>query len=88
MTLGEVNLNELVRYFWSSFLEGRARTKSRKLGSSKADADIAIYEAINKSLEDCLPMEDHVTRYGLKKICKSLKMKKHFQARFRISINT
>lgn len=73
--------------FGASFLERRARTKSRTLWSTKADADVAAYNAVTEGLGDCLPMEDHVTRRGLKALCNSLKMKDHFPAQLAIDAN-
>lgn len=73
--------------FGASFLERRARTKSRTLGSTKADVDLAAYNAVTKGLGDCLPMEDQVTRRGLNAVCNSLKMKDHFPAQLAIDAN-
>lgn len=81
------NAGEFFGSFGASFLERRARTKSRTLGSTKADGDSAAYHAVTKGLEDCLPMEDHVTRRGLKDVYKSLKMNDHFPAQLAIDAN-
>lgn len=82
------NAGEFFGSFTASFLERRARTKSRTLGSTKADADIAAYNAVTKGLFDCLPMEDHVTRKGLYEVCQSLKKTDHFAAQLAIDANT
>lgn len=81
------NAGEFCGSFTANFIERRARTKSRTLGSTRADADNAAYDAITKGLGDCLPMEDHVTRKGLKKLCKSLKKNEHFPAQLAIDAN-
>lgn len=73
--------------FGATFIERRARTKTRMLGSTKADADIAAYQAVNEGLRDCVPMEDHVTKDGLKVVCKALKKKDHFAAQMAIDAN-
>ena len=82
------NVGEFIGSFGASFVERRARTKSRTLGSTRADADTAAYNAVTKGLGDCLPMEDHVTRKGLKEVCKSLKMNDHLPAQLAIDANS
>ena len=79
--------SEFLGSFGASFLEHRARTKRRMLGSSKADVDIAAYEAVNNGLKDCLPINDHVSQPGLRSLCNSLKMKDHLGAQLAIDGN-
>ena len=81
------SIGEFCGSFGASFIEHRARIKQRGLGSSKADCDIAPYNAINKGLKDCLPIDDHVTRRGLRAVCSSLKKKDHFGAQLAIDAN-
>lgn len=79
---------EFLGSFGASFIEHRARTKQRTLRSSKTDGDIAAYNAVTKGLkEDCIPMDDHVTRTGLKAVCKSLKKNDHLAAQLAIDAN-
>ena len=81
------NVGEFCGSVAASFVECRARTKSRTLGSTKSDADAAAYNAVTKGLEDCLPMEYHVTQKGLKNVCKYLKMNEHLPAQLAIDAN-
>jgi hypothetical protein len=81
------NAGEFLGSFGASFVEHRARTKRRTLGSSKADGDIAAYDAVTKGLKDCLPMDDHVTRRGLRAVCNSLKRNDHLGAQLAIDAN-
>jgi len=81
------DVGEFVGSFTANFIERRARTKSRTWGSTKADADNAAYTAVTKGLEDCLPMQNHVTQKGLNEVCKSLKKNDHFAAQLAIDAN-
>lgn len=78
---------EFLGSFGTSFIERRARTKCRKLGSTKADGEITAYNAVTKDLIDCLPMEEQVTRRVLNDVCKSLKITYDFPAQLAIDAN-
>lgn len=77
--------------FWgsmgASFIEHRAKTKQRSIGSSKADMDIAAQGAIDQSLIHCLPINDHVTEKGLTQLCVALKRNDHLAAQLAIDSN-
>ena len=64
---------EFIGGFTASFLERRARTKSRLSRSTIEDGNRAAYDVLNKGLRECTPMNDHVTRKGLKELCRALK---------------
>ena len=81
------SIGEFCGSFGASFLTHRERIKQRKLGSSKADVDIAVYNAVNEGLKDCLPMDNHVIRRGLRGVCDSMKNKDHFGAQLAIDAN-
>jgi hypothetical protein len=51
------SVGEFVGNLGASFLQHRARTKMRMIGASKADMDIAVYNAVNEGLlKDCIPI--------------------------------
>lgn len=81
------SVGEFCGSFGASFIERRARTKRRGFGSTKADVDIAAYNAVNEGLKDCLPIEDHVTRRGLRAVCHSLKKNDAFGGQLAIDTN-
>ena len=81
------SVGEFCGSFGASFIERRARIKQRGFGSSKADADIAAYNAVNEGLKGCLPIDDHVKRRGLKAVCHFLKKNDHFGAQLAIDAN-
>ena len=88
MAIGWISsVGEFCGSFGASFLERRARTKKRKFGSTKADYDIAAYNAVKEGLQDCIPIEDHVTRPGLKQLCTALNRNDHLGAQFAIDAN-
>ena len=81
------NVGEFFGSFGASFIEHRARIKQRRIGSNKADADIAAYNAVNEGLKTCIPLEDHVNRRGLRQICTALKKNDHLGAQLAIDAN-
>lgn len=81
------SVGEFCGSFGANFIERRARTKRRGFGSSKADGDLAAYTAVTEGLKECLPIDDHVTRRGLKAVCHSLKKNDHFGAQLAIDSN-
>lgn len=82
------NVSEFLGNFWANFLVHRARTKTRFTGSTKADEAINAYNAINKGLkENCLPLDDHILKSGLKQTCRALKNNDHFGAQVAIDAN-
>ncbi len=81
------SVGEFCGSFGASFIERRARIKRKGFGSSKADGDIAAYNAVNEDLKECLPIDDHVTRRGLRAVCHSLKKNDHFGAQLAIDAN-
>ena len=88
MALGWISgFSEFCGSFGASFIEHRARIRKRRIGSTKADTDIAAYKAVNEGLKACIPMEDHVTRPGLRHLCTALKKNDHFAAQLAIDAN-
>jgi hypothetical protein len=81
------SIGEFCGSFGASFLEHRARTKQRSLGTKKADIDAAAYIAVNEGLKTCRPLDDHVTPRGIKKLCYALNKKDHFAAQLAIDAN-
>ena len=81
------SIGEFSGSFGASFIERRARIKRRGFGSTKADGEIAAYNAVNEGLKDCLPMDDHVTQGGLRALSHSLKKNDHFGAQLAIDAN-
>lgn len=75
------SVSEFCGSFGASFLERRG------FGSSKANGDIAASNAVNEGLKECLPIDTHVTRRGLKAVCHSLKKNDHFGAQLAIEAN-
>lgn len=65
----------------------RAKTKQRRLGSTKADVDIAAYNAVNEGLKDCILLDNHVTKRGLRELCNALKKNDHLGAQLAIDAN-
>ena len=82
-----VSVGEFCGSFGASFIERRARIKQRGFGSTKADGDIAAYNAVNEGLKDCLPTDDHVIRRGLSAVFHSLKKNDHFGGQLAIDAN-
>lgn len=91
MAIGWIgNVGEFFGSFGVSFIKHRARTKQRRIGrigSSTADADIAVYNAVNEGLKTCIPLDDQVNRRGLRQLCSALKRKDHFGAQLTIDAN-
>ena len=81
------NVGEFCGNFGTSFITRRVRIQQRRFGSSKADDDIAAYNAVNEGLKECLPIDDHVTQRGLKVLGHSLKKNDHFVAQSAIDAN-
>ena len=77
--LGKVG--EFAGSFIASFTSHRARIKNRTFGSTQGDVDINAYNNVAYGLKiDCAPIDDHVTRKGLKELCLALKINNHFLA--------
>ena len=82
------SIGEFVGSFGKAFITHRQRTKRRSLIRHKTDIDITHYDMVNEGLrKDCAPIEDHVSRIGLKKLCRALIKKDQFKAQLAIDAN-
>jgi len=72
-----------------SFLEHREKIKKRNININVFSADEAAikYKEIDHLKLACLPIDDHITRRGLNKLCHALKGKNHIEAQFVIGDN-
>lgn len=87
MVWGMKSLGEFCGSFVSSFMERRKITQQRGFGTSEADIHVGAAENIERLRENCLPIEDHVTRRGLKQVYSALNRKDHFAAQLGIDAN-
>lgn len=82
------SIGEFVGSACKAFLTHRQRTKRRSIIRHKTDIDISYHYMVNEGLgKDCAPLEDHVSRIGLKKVCQALKNKDQFKAQLAIDAN-
>lgn len=82
------NVGEFCGSFAAAFVKRRAITKSRTLGSTKEDEIFHLSTVMSEGLgNECLPIEDHVTRRGLNQVCKALETKDNFRADKAIAAN-
>jgi len=84
------SMAEFCSSFGAAFIERRAKIKEKRkfIGSTQKDMDIAAYNAVENILKkECLPLNDHVSNHGIKKLCETLPKKDHFKSQFAIDAN-